>query len=76
MGPFTNAGYARNPKKSPPQADPPMAETTDYTDFTDKEQILKTSKDLLGLPISVSIRVHPWLKSFLIQCFLVFYSGS
>ena len=23
-------------RKSPPQADPPLAETTDYTDYTDK----------------------------------------
>ncbi|MBI2437428.1 MAG: PAS domain-containing protein [Lentisphaerae bacterium] len=30
-----NVGYASNPRKSPPQADPPMVETTDYTDFTD-----------------------------------------
>ncbi len=44
--------------------------TTGYTDFTDKEQILKNSKNLLGLPISVSIRVIRGKKSLLMfSCF-------
>ncbi|MBI2438949.1 MAG: hypothetical protein HYV36_09090 [Lentisphaerae bacterium] len=47
-----NAGYARNPKKFP-QADPPVAGTTDYTDFTD-------SQTVDGRRAAVNNQCYPW----------------